>query len=119
MLSATAKQAVNAAESDQRLSFLVFVHAGDELRSIAKIPDVKERRQKIGAMYSRLKKPVFMGVKRYAPDGLRIVDELIGSPNMILSGPAHVWMRMIEDDTALIRDPKLEIIPGDREFVAL
>lgn len=50
-------------------------------------------------------------------DGLRIIDDLSGTPQLIVTAPAGVGEKLIMDDSALIGNPDVEIYPNEATAV--
>lgn len=107
MLSPQVKQVVESSEPADDIAFLVSLRLKEEMSSIAKCPDVSMRRGMLLDLYHKVKGPLLDTMSRHKTDGMRVVNELEGSPQLILSGPARTWRRLFSGEEPALNDPKV------------
>lgn len=101
MISAEAREVVEQSGANRRISMIVTIDPGDEMRSIATIPDFKERGAKLKMFFARKKEPLLDALSGYRSVGLRVVNNSSGAPNLIFSAPARVWKRVLREQPLL------------------
>lgn len=116
MLSPQVKQVVESSEPADDISFLISVRLMDEIREIASWPDASERRKMLFALYHQVKGPLLDTVSRHETDGMRVLNELEGSPQMIVSGPARTWQRLFDGEEPALNDPKVFFAVNSASF---
>lgn len=116
MLSPQVKQVVESSEPADDLSFLISVRLMDEITTISSWPDASERRSMLFALYHKVKGPLLDTVYRHKTDGMRVLNELEGSPQMIVSGPARTWQRLIDREEPALNDPKVVFAVNSPSF---
>jgi hypothetical protein len=63
-----------------------------------------------------MKQPFVASLAKYEDDGIRIIDELDGTPQLIVAAPAKIWRRMIREDIAMLSDPRLELCLNEADW---
>lgn len=119
MLTAQAKEAVEQAAPRRKVAFVVFVDVGDEYVRAARIRDLKRRLSTLERIYRQAKQPLLDAVTDYSSDGMKVVNNLEGTPQLVVSAPAKTWKRVIEERTSLMSGPGLEFRPNVADWVAL
>jgi len=119
MLSPRAKEVVTQATPSKRVSLILTVRPDAELADVSEIEDRKDRLSMLLKLYSRKKQPLLDHFSPYERAGLRVVDQLVGTPNLIVSAPARVWRRAIRERPKFFADPFVEVKANEPEFVAL
>lgn len=97
MLSPQVKQVVERSMPTEDVAFLVSVRLRDELLRIAGIPDVTVRASMLDALYQKAKEPLVEAISKYEDDGMRIINDLDGSAQLIVSGPAGLWLKVMHE----------------------
>ena len=82
------------------------------------ISDRKERLSKLLRLYARKKLPLLKLFGAHEAAGLRIIDPLVGTPDILVSAPARVWRRVIRDKPKFVRDPAVEWRAKEAEFTS-
>ena len=97
MLSPQVKQAIENSVPTEDISLLVAVQLKDDLVRLAQIPDVAVRKRMLNDLYQKAKAPLVQTIAKYEKGGMRIVNDLNGSAQLIVSGPAELWARMMHE----------------------
>jgi hypothetical protein len=118
MLNARARNIVTSSEPDTNLAFLVEVTAGSGLSDARAISNASERRAAIREFYIRMKAPVFTVLNAYSEDGIRVLNNLEGTLQIIAAGPAEAWEKAIHEHQDLFEGPGISLIPNDAIAVA-
>jgi len=114
MMSAQMKATVRRSDPTDNLSFLVSVRVASEKVEKARVASTsQERRSRLFGLYQEVKQPIIDTLSDYSMDGLKIVNVLDGTPQLIVSAPAAVWDKLIEAESALLTSPDVEMIPNE------
>lgn len=116
MISSETTEVLRQSGSNKQIAMIVTVDAGPEMKHVATLPDRRERGLRLRSLYARKKKPVLLAIEDYQAEGLRVIDELNGTPNMILSAPARVWKRMFREQGKLVQDKNIQIEADQLDF---
>lgn len=119
MLSARAKEVVEQATPSRKVSLVIFVHPGARVASVARIKDLRQRSKRLDVLYREIKEPVLATVSEYASMGMRVVDGLEGTPQVIVSAPAKAWLKLIGEHASVFDDPNVEVLANEHDWVAL
>jgi hypothetical protein len=117
MLTDRANEVVNQATPSKRVSLILTVapHAS----KTANVEDRNARVATLSKFYSRKKQPILKQFVVYESSGLRVVNNLVGTPNLIVSAPARVWKRLMREKPKVFSDPTVQVTANEAEFVAL
>jgi len=55
-------------------------------------------------LYCRKKQPLLDRFSPFEREELRVVDQLVGTPNLMFSAPARVWRRAIREPPKFLAD---------------
>nr|WP_298095562.1 hypothetical protein [uncultured Shinella sp.] len=113
MLKQKMKRLIHKSDPRQKLTLVVFLDSSKELREVSNIKDLHARSRALEQAVWKLKQPLIKAVKRYSDLGLHVVNELEGSPSMVVSGPAHGWQVLMEENQSLATDPRLNIVSNE------
>lgn len=114
MMSAQTKASVRQSDPTEDLSFLVSVHVAEEMVQKAREGATpRERRSRLFGLYQEIKQPIIDTLTDYSSDGLRIVDDLTGTPQLIVTAPAGVWDKLITEDSTLVGNPDVAMYPNE------
>lgn len=99
MLTERARQAVRDASANKRVTLIVTILGPKgPLDLMATKRNVRDE------------------VTRRDPAGVRIINELTGTPNMIVSAPARMWKRAIRQHWDAFDDPMIEFGANEQAF---
>lgn len=101
------KQVVQSSEPTEDVSLLVSIRLKDDLSQIAKISDRGLRADMLQDLYTRVKRPIVETISKYERYGIRVVNELSGSPQLIISGPARGWLHIIDEEEPSLNNPNV------------
>jgi hypothetical protein len=114
MMSAQMKASVRRSDPTRNLSFLVSVRvATDKLEKAREAATPRERRSRLFGLYQEVKQPIIDTLSDYSTDGLKIINALDGTPQLIVSAPAAVWYKLITAESALLAHPDVEMLPNE------
>ncbi|WP_404373710.1 hypothetical protein AB5I39_08560 [Sphingomonas sp. MMS24-J45] len=117
MLTDRANEVVNQATPSKRVSLILTVHPIGSALNLAE--DRKKRVATLSKFYSRKKQPILKHFGTYESSGLRVVNNLVGTPNLIVSAPARVWKRLMREQPKVFSDPAVEVTANEPDFVTL
>ena len=110
MLSEAAKRIVERANPKEDVVLIVSVKNRPSEGEIGRIRDVASRRHYVDAFYKNAKAPVLAHVRRL---GVRIVDPLEGTPQLIVAAPASIWRSAMVQPGSVFHDPQLTLAPNE------
>ncbi|HWD29486.1 MAG TPA: hypothetical protein VG387_20105, partial [Rhizomicrobium sp.] len=87
----------------------------DDVRSIS---DVYQRSQRLDSIYQSAKKPYLATISEYQSGGLRVIDVLNGTPQLIVRGPARTWRKLLREKKGLSSDPNVEVLANTPDWSA-
>lgn len=119
MLNARVRKFMATSDPKENIAFLVHIKTDADLDAVAGIADLAQRRMAIRSMYEEMKHPVMSALSAYAGDGLRVINPLDGTPQLIAEGPANVWKRVVGENADLFGDPDIALIPNENMAVAM
>ena len=109
MRNAGVEQVVADLAPDADLEMIIEVNTEQAERNAVGIPDIGARMEKLRQVYREAKLPLIEALAHYQSEGLDIVNELPSTSQLILAGPAQVWMRMIDENRDLLEDEAITI----------
>lgn len=110
MLNSEAKRQLELSPPGRKLSFIVIMHVNIQSSEFRNIADFNQRSNALRSFYKEAKGPFLNAVEGF--DGLRIVDCLEGTPNMIIAGAARSWQKILDERSIISTDPRFEILPN-------
>lgn len=114
MKSAQMKASVRRSDPTKDLSFLVSVRvATEKVEKARQAATAHERRSRLFGLYREIKQPVIDTLSDYSSDGLRIINALDGTPQLIVAAPAAVWDKLITADSTLVGNPDVDMLPNE------
>jgi hypothetical protein len=116
MLTLQAKQAAQRARGARKVTFVVCVHTGSEIEKVKYIQDRAARTQEMKSIYQNAKRSILEIVSRHKTEGLKVVNYLEGTPNLIVSGPASSWQKLFADDASGLQSPDFDLIPNTLDW---
>ncbi|EKF58050.1 MAG: hypothetical protein ACK4HG_08920 [Agrobacterium albertimagni] len=120
MMSAQMKASVRRLDPTQDVSILVSVKVADEkVEKAREAATARERRSLLFGLYQEVKQPIIDTLTDYSSDGLRIINELNGTPQLIVAAPAGVWEKLIADDSTLLGNPDVDMRPNEATAVLI
>lgn len=119
MLDARVRKIVSSSAPDASIAFLVAVSADKERSELREITNPQARKAAIRELTLRAKVPVVAALKGYADLGLRVVNPLNGSFQLIVQGPAKAWKQAIGEHADLFDGKSVDLVPNETTFVAL
>ncbi len=120
MMSAQMKASVRQLDPTEDLSFLVSVRvAAEKVEKARDAATARERRSRLFGLYQELKQPIIDTLTDYRSDGLRIINELNGTPQLIVAAPAGVWDKLMTDGSTLLGNPDIEMRPNEASAVLI
>lgn len=120
MMSAQLKASVRRSDPTKDLSFLVSVRVADErVEKAREAATPRERRSRLFGLYQEVKQPIIDTLTDYRSVGLRIINELNGTPQLIVAAPAGVWEKLITDESTLLGNPDVEMRPNEASAVLI
>jgi hypothetical protein len=117
MLNPKVTEFVERATPGKRVSLILTIDPGD-LSTIAEITDRRERTNWLYRVYQTKKRPIVQEFTAYEKSGLRI-NQLAGTPNLIVSAPARLWKRVFRETPLVFSDPKIDVTTNEPAFTAL
>lgn len=115
MLTKRAKDLIRDAHPLDEVAFILSISDRPIDSIISAIPDRKSRREFVNEFYRRLKAPVIAQVMSLEGEGLRIVDPLDGTPQLIVAAPAHTWRSVFRRPSTVLKAPKVTITTNEAE----
>lgn len=119
MLNARVRNFMAGSDPKERIVFIVKVKDETNLEDFVNIHDKLERRDAMNTVYREMKSPLVHALDAYADQGLRVVNPLDGTPQLIAEGPAEVWERAVDERADLFDNPDIDLIPNDVALVAI
>ncbi len=116
MLSPEVRQVVEESKPTEDVAFLVSIESDETLARAAGISDRGVRNNFLDDAFYEMKQPFVTSLAKYEDDGMRIIDELDGTPQLIVAAPAGIWRRMIHDDIDMLSDPRLELFVNEADW---
>src|SRR4051812_14146192 len=113
MLSEEAKEAVALARPERKVAFVFHVHAGVDRDALTRIKDVRKRASELASIYASAKQPLLDKVCKYESAGFRVVDDLLGTPQIIASAPVKTWRKILLEQADLLSGPTVDVLPNN------
>lgn len=119
MLNARVRSFMAGSDPQDKIVFIVKMKDDSNPEDFINIHDKVERRAAMNSAYREMKSPLVDALDAYADQGLRVVNPLDGTPQLIAEGPAEVWERAVDERSDLFDNPNIDLIPDDAEVVAI
>lgn len=102
MLTRYVVEAVKAAEPKEEVALIFSVRARPQRDEVTKLK-VPDRRRFVDAFYDREKEGVLTDLNSLESSGLRVVNRLSGTPDIVAVAKAADWVKMFETNTVFER----------------
>ncbi len=119
MLNARVRKIVSNSAPQDSIVFIVEVNADQELSHVWAIPDLSARKAALREVSSRIKAPVIDTLNAYEPLGLKVVNTMNGSMQLIAKGPAAAWKQAIGEHSDLFDGRQVDLVPNEASFAAI
>ena len=115
MLTERARLLVRQAHPHDDVALIVSVNTRPADVEVNAHRDRTSRRQFVNAFYERAKAPVIRQVQALETNGVRIVDRLEGTPQIIIAARAETWRSVLLRPDPMLKTPNVTISPNDPE----
>lgn len=113
MLDARVRKLVSTSAPQAPIVFIIEVNADQEMKSLGQIADLSARKAALREVSSRMKAPVLDALNSYERQGLRVVNLMAGSFQLIAQGPAAVWQQAIGEHADLFNGKCVDLLPNE------
>jgi hypothetical protein len=113
MLNARVRQYMEASTPGEDVALILVVGPEADLSSVSRLPERSQRLDALFQIYEDLKLPVLDAFRAYERDGLRVVNPLDGTPQVIAVGPVVAWRKFIEERGDIVENPDISMIPNE------
>lgn len=113
MLSEAVKEIFERASPKDDVVLIVSVGERPRFSDIERFKDRRARRQFVDDFYRSAKEPVFAQVKPMQSLGLRIIDPLEGTPQMVIAAPAFLWRDVFGNPDSIFQNPQVVLSPNE------
>jgi len=119
MLNARVRNIVSNSSPQDSIVFIVEVNADQEMSQAREISDIMARKAALREVSSRAKAPVINALNAYEPLGLKVVNPMNGSLQLIAQGPAAAWEQAIGEHSDLFDGQQVDLLPNEANFAAI
>lgn len=107
MISTHARDLVQSANANRRIMMIFTFDSGPARARLGETQDREERRAKLRRYFAGKKRPLLRRISDY--QGVRVVNPLVGSPNIIVSAPARIWRRVLSEQSDYLERPGVNV----------
>jgi hypothetical protein len=109
MLTKRALEVIRHANPKDDVAFIVSVSDRPSASDVERLRDRSARRKFVDDHYRRVKAPVLEVLRALEPSGVRLVDTLEGTPDVVIAGPASVWRHVLSEAQSVFSNPAVII----------